>query len=323
MSKVIAERLAKGSFLALWIVILVLMAKASYSGRAAAYLMNHSNHEEEVTFYFENVDEKTLELNYIEPTILLEQYIRKNREILGPMQKPPPISSMLETLSREKGWNRIDEIWPAPLPSPAQINEYYKSLFSAIDKRLWTVVIDESINEKSYAFDTNIIPYYFKEALLKKSDSRDSNYENNYIALTEEVILWISSERARQKEEKERLKLANTFILLIVLGAFGSLIFLTKSFIEKERGVTISAYLFRPFLGMFLAVAIFIIDIMAHSVISKAGILDIRHETLFVLALGSGLMSEQAYLVVTERAKAAFKRDEEKEKGAGKTGIDG
>lgn len=70
----------------------------------------------------------------------------------------------------------------------------------------------------------------------------------------------------------------------------------------------LSAYLFRPVLGAFLAVAIFIIDIVAHSIVSTAEITKIRHETLFVLALAAGLLSDHAYDMINTRSKLALEK---------------
>jgi hypothetical protein len=44
--------------------------------------------------------------------------------------------------------------------------------------------------------------------------------------------------------------------------------------------------------------AMFVLDVLAHSVVSTSDILKVRHETLYILALSSGLLSEQAYEVV-------------------------
>jgi hypothetical protein len=55
-----------------------------------------------------------------------------------------------------------------------------------------------------------------------------------------------------------------------------------------------------------LALAVFVVDILGHSLISTADILQIRHETLYVLALAAGLLSEQAYNVLLGKASDAL-----------------
>ena len=73
----------------------------------------------------------------------------------------------------------------------------------------------------------------------------------------------------------------------------------------------LSDYIFRPILGIFLAVAVFVVDILAHSIISTSSILEIRYEPLYILALGAGLLSETAYAWVRRNADSAFAQREE------------
>ncbi|ETW93289.1 MAG: hypothetical protein ETSY1_39880 [Candidatus Entotheonella factor] len=102
-----------------------------------------------------------------------------------------------------------------------------------------------------------------------------------------------------------------------MIGTFGSVIFLVRDFInlEDESRTTLSAYLLKPILGMFLAIAVFIVDILGHATISSASILQIRHETLYVLALAAGLLSEQTYAVVSSRAQMALRNMQERDAG--------
>jgi hypothetical protein len=53
-------------------------------------------------------------------------------------------------------------------------------------------------------------------------------------------------------------------------------------------------------------VAVFIVDILANSVISSASLYEIRYEPLYLLALGAGLLSEKAYGVIRLRIDTAF-----------------
>jgi hypothetical protein len=98
-----------------------------------------------------------------------------------------------------------------------------------------------------------------------------------------------------------------------VLGAFGALIFLIRDYITADQEKNLSDYIFRPVPGMFLAVAVFVVDILAHTVISSASILQIRYEPLYILALGAGLLSETAYDWVRRSADSAFTRRHEDE----------
>jgi hypothetical protein len=119
---------------------------------------------------------------------------------------------------------------------------------------------------------------------------------------------WIQRRRDKADADKQVDELVNTFLLLIVLGAFGSMIFLTRDYIAKEVDTTISAYVFRPLLGMLLAVAMFVIDLLAHSFVSTADVASIRKEPLFILAFAAGLLSEPAYEIVHERAREALEK---------------
>lgn len=100
-----------------------------------------------------------------------------------------------------------------------------------------------------------------------------------------------------------------------MIGTFGSVIFLVRDFIdvEAEARTTLSSYLLKPILGMFLAIAVFIVDILAHAAVSSGSILAVRHETLYVLALAAGLLSDQTYAVVSSRAQMALKNFQDPE----------
>jgi len=50
-----------------------------------------------------------------------------------------------------------------------------------------------------------------------------------------------------------------------------------------------------------------------HSIISKASILEIRYEPLYILALGAGLLSETAYEWVRRNLDSAFAKRREAE----------
>jgi hypothetical protein len=59
-------------------------------------------------------------------------------------------------------------------------------------------------------------------------------------------------------------------------------------------------------MGCLLAVAMFVVDIAAHTLISSSNIFSVRHETLYLLSFAAGLMSERAYLAVDSRAGIAL-----------------
>jgi hypothetical protein len=97
-----------------------------------------------------------------------------------------------------------------------------------------------------------------------------------------------------------------TLLLTISMGALGSLIYITRDYFQRETQNPFSWYLFRPFLGMVTAIAVFVLAKAGQLTISDAGVTEGVAENLnpyFIsfLAIISGLLSEQA----TERIRAA------------------
>ncbi|MCB1159183.1 MAG: hypothetical protein KDK45_16905, partial [Leptospiraceae bacterium] len=91
-----------------------------------------------------------------------------------------------------------------------------------------------------------------------------------------------------------------TLILTLSMGALGSVIFITREFFGGTEKRRISWYLFRPFLGMVTAIAIFVLVKSGQLVISESKDGSAGAETLnpfFIsfLAIISGVLSEQAY----------------------------
>lgn len=89
-----------------------------------------------------------------------------------------------------------------------------------------------------------------------------------------------------------------TILLTLSMGSLGSLIYITRDYF-RTREKPFSWYLFRPFLGMVTAVAIFILVKAGQITISDVGVADGVEENLnpfFIsfLAIISGLLSEQA-----------------------------
>jgi hypothetical protein len=96
------------------------------------------------------------------------------------------------------------------------------------------------------------------------------------------------------------LELTDTGIIVIVIGAFGSVLFLVRGAVsmgerENTTALTIEDFLFRPCLGALLAVAFLIADIVTHALISTGNLLQLRPESMYGLALAAGLLSEVAY----------------------------
>lgn len=109
-----------------------------------------------------------------------------------------------------------------------------------------------------------------------------------------------------------------TLILTISMGALGSIIFLTKElFNPMQRSKSIFWYLFRPFLGMVTAIAIFVLIKSGQIVITEVNT-EKTTEALnpfFVsfLAIISGLLAEQAYEKIYHTGQSFFKEKDSKE----------
>ena len=73
---------------------------------------------------------------------------------------------------------------------------------------------------------------------------------------------------------------------------------------RNEVEIEIKSYIFRPIFGILLAIATFIISVSINGLTSTARIEDIRTETIFLLAFAAGLLSDNAYEMITEQASS-------------------
>lgn len=224
-------------------------------------------------------------------------------------QNSPPIGLVVDKLITEPSWEDRD-IKPKKYDEGTNIERWKKDqfqyLFKRVHQRLSSYVNDPTL-------DLSKIEIGFSD-IIPESWFRNKKDRQRIIKLPKEAILWVKAERDIVDFRNERLALINTFIILMVLGAFGSLIFLTRDYIHAEESVGLASYIFRPVLGMFLAVSMFVIDIAAHTLISSSDIFKIRHETLYLLAFAAGLLSEQAYLLVNKKANEALNGVKSKKK---------
>jgi hypothetical protein len=186
------------------------------------------------------------------------------------------------------------------------IAQQYDNLFSRVADRLRIVVDDRALVPGNAKISTGIVPSVFRDP---------KEVAESIVDLPAEAVAWVDRDRKRLDAAKALDDLINTFLLLLALGAFGSLIFLTRDYIEKTPETKTSAYVFRPLLGMFLAMGIFIVDVFAHTLISGSKTTDIRPEPLYILSLAAGLLSERAYQYVSNFAQDALDRREREEVG--------
>ncbi len=108
-----------------------------------------------------------------------------------------------------------------------------------------------------------------------------------------------------------------TLFLTLSMGALGSIIYLTRTFIDFEDHKPFSWYIFRTFLGMITAIAVFILVKAGQIIISDnsaAGQAPVDLNPFFIsfLAIISGILSEQAYSKIQHSGKAFFRMEEKK-----------
>lgn len=86
--------------------------------------------------------------------------------------------------------------------------------------------------------------------------------------------------------------------LILSMGVLGSLIFVTIEFIKEPRGYlnkSYNMYFFRPFLGMIIALAMYVMVKSGQSILSNNGEGVLSPYMISFLGIISGMLSEQAY----------------------------
>ena len=209
----------------------------------------------------------------------------------------PPIESMLRASSFESL-----ELKPSAVN---QANDAYDALFRMTRDTLLAHAALDKAGQQDITYSELIPPGYFD---LQKSVGGSGAAK---VPIPADVKVWMEDYAQRVVAESRKIKLMDTFIILLVLGAFGSLIFLTKDYLLPNEKGGLSAYIFRPILGMFLALAMFVLDMAAHAVLSNASFLDVRQETLYLLAFAAGLLSEHAYGLLLKRAEEVLDQEDE------------
>jgi hypothetical protein len=277
-------RLVRGLFLILWITILSLVAFGSLTGGLANYVFPAAHNEYRFLLSTEKQE--------CSGAGALARYVRFRDD-------PPPIGAILDVvLPAWKGAIQCDE-------------QQYVALFDKVEGRLRSIARNQSADLKTVTVDATILTNEFAEARKKILSDTSEAQGNASQLLPPEVQDWVSRESTRIKDQAQAQSLFSTFLLLSVLGAFGALIFLIRDYITLDEAKRLSDYIFRPVLGIFLAVAVFVVDVLAHSVVSTASILQIRPEPLYILALGAGLLSETAYDWVRRNIDSSFARREQ------------
>jgi hypothetical protein len=301
-----ARRSVRGVILLAWIVVLVFFAGLAATGKAS----------ESVMTFFKRWDTFGSSANSTATTTIPPR--QHLEEYLAHYEYPPPIEAIIDQVVIEPSWCMRDLGTEFGIRNPGRgekerpfwIKDQYYDLFGKTDSKLQALVSDRTFDPDGILpVESPVIPEVFKK------EKKPSEVAIALVSwkITREVAAWIKEERIRRDAMKQRYALVDTFFLLMVLGAFGSLIFLSKDYIERQEATSIASLVFRPILGMFLAMAVFIVSMFGHTVISTADILKVRTETLYLLALAAGMLSEQAYEVLSTRASAALEKLKEGE----------
>jgi hypothetical protein len=296
-------RFVKGTILLIWILALSITAMYAANTRSISSLIFEHFGSKDTEIYKKLANKFPYDRNNPQAKLfMLYRFLH-----IRYAENFPPIESVIDSLIQSPGW-MVRTLTPPD--EVADKDEWeknvYRRLFWKIDHHLNAIAIDKSIDPRRYRVRfSEIIPNDF----VKNEDEKNSN-----VQLPNEAVNWVLSQRELITSQKSRGSLIDTFVLLMTLGAFGSLIFLTRDYIDSPDHLEIGAYIFRPVLGIFLAVAIFVVDLAAHTVISNSDVLSVRHETLYLLAFAAGLLSEQTYRWVGDRARAALEGGSKKPK---------
>jgi hypothetical protein len=305
-------RILRGVILIVWMCLLLWFGALTATGEAPEIVRSLSQKD----FFIYKISNNIFgwfnerDGNADTPSGWLQDYLD---EVKGPK---PPISYVLASLQKPSWIERSPDFIFNSSDIDSKQNEAfqkrmelvytyqgaYRMLFRNIHMQIVDAAISNSTGFSKMKFSASMIP-----KILKSKTDRD-------IILPEEVISWVKAERMRFIAKTERNRQVdewiNTFLILMVLSSFGSLITLTRTFIDKSihetpngenkgyQPLTVAKYIYKPLYGFLLASAVFIIDIFLHAVISDAPLTNLRHESLYVMALAAGLVSDEVYKAV-------------------------
>lgn len=294
------DRITKGMLLALWIPILIVLAVTAASNNAAPAItkMVDGIFSSDTTQKSPNKIKKDTS-----PSNILEEYLSFQR------MSGLPIRAVLNFFVTD--WQRFNmaDKYPHKSSSEDEIDDWvfteYILLFDSIRDELNEIAAYYDLDPKEAAIDAQLFSIYGPDRLKDQKPK-----------LPATVINWIQWERERLLSKKAKEELIDRLLLVTVLGAFGSMVFLTRDYITmRDTPAGLSAYIFRPVLGMFLALATFVVNVMAYTVLAEGRVDQIRSETLYILAFTAGLLSEQVYKSLGKKAKIALDGEPQKSNG--------
>jgi len=176
--------------------------------------------------------------------------------------------------------------------------EDYIILFEIVETKLKALAANDlqDININQLTISNDILPAKF----------RGSQFQSKDILIPLEAQNWLITE----KNQRRRLKLVDTFGLLIMLGALGSIIFLIREHIDPKKETPIRSYFYKPIFGILLAIATFVVNLSVNGLTSTARVEDLRTEGILLLAFAAGLLSDQTYERLTKAANQDFQTND-------------
>jgi hypothetical protein len=239
----------------------------------------------------------------LDGSTVLEQYIQTKYR--GQSETSvPPIAVVLDRLQVSVNWRDAKEIDSANGPNVgAPTWNDYCNLFDIAAKRLEAIAdfSPEVSVGNTLKISNNIMPSRFRstDVEIRSADGKQlqkfQKFQEQDIDLPVEAALWVKARQAAIAARKSQISFLDLFILLIILGGFGSWIYLVRRHINPNIPVDLSEYFYRPPLGMALAIAVFIVNLTVHSFVSTSNITEVRRETLILLAFAAGLLSDKTY----------------------------
>ena len=283
--------------LLVWAVLLTVIGMQAVSGKASTVIL-------EIAEAF--VPEKQPQAS-ASPTptptqdslTLMSEYIEK--KYAGKEERSiPPLSVVLDRLQVGVNWRdatAIDEV-NGNLKPPT--DDDYKNLFDIVAKRLEAIAdfSPEVSIGGNLTISNNIMPLKFRSAKSKSKElesDRPPEFKELEIDLPVEAVLWVKARQASVAARKTQISFLDLFVLLIILGGFGSWVYLVRRHVDPKITPRLYEYFYRPPLGMTLAIAVFIVNITLHSFVSNSNINEVRRETLILLAFTAGLLSDKTY----------------------------
>lgn len=263
----------------LWITVLSMTAVVALRGTASRELLNIRDAPKHGSLRIELRLKEALVQGDGQPFQIYEQWMTTS----GGTVLIAPVSAVL------------DEMWPQWGITPRTKDphiwvDHWQQSFHRVEQWLTGLADQREVNNDTYAINPKTVPAAFRGEI---------DYEQ-FTRLPHIAVTWIEGRRTAMANTAKILDLTNAGIIVLVLGAFGAVLFLLHSLVSVgEHGASVALgmeeFFFRPFVGAFLAVALLIADIVTHAVISTGSVVQIRHEPMYLLALAAGLLSEKAY----------------------------